>query len=976
MWYNIFKKLFRSLYIMLKSNIHGHGTIKKLRTGAVVSVLTTSMLVGGVVSAEEVVTGTDSTSVEVVTESGASEEVVETQVTDVQVSEAKAEADQANQAVTEQEAVVGGLGETIATGESTVSDLNTQIEEANKVTPEVVADAKTDADAKSEALATANETVETAKNSANATAEAVTVQEGVVSNADANAQKTASAVADAEKKVADLSGTTDTTQLQKDVDTLTEAVAKDTTDLAEAKQALESAQLAETDKAQAIATQEGVVASKEADVDTTANALAKATKAKSDADKEVSTTKSALDTAKAGTTVTETVQVGTETKTTGGTSTLNTGVAQSGRFSGVNGVVTNSDYLKAIQNYANGTGTIADIESALAKGISYQSGGSTVSVKVNVRDLLASPTVAEFQSWTENLRYSFSDTDNSTLVKVHDLTEEQRTDLSLFYASLVNELRSKLGTPLLDVTKSSVLVANSTTDALFNGMFANYQGMTHDQLVASGFFTKATGTINDVTIIAKNIANNENTTIINNIANIAQFDDRDATVSTMAELKSMVVAAVGHQLYRPLYNIVNGVGNNSDFSTALKVLGLVEGGSSVGVSLDVLSFKDGHGERVPKVIVTFSDTVGTPIVNKYSTVTGGTTTTPIYETVTRTVVDESAVAAAQSAYDTALANAQTANVAYQNANTAYVNAQQALADAQKQLSDLKSGTVDIPALEQAVKDAETQLEKDQASLQSAKETLAVAKASAIDKANALSKAKAELVEARSADEKAQGVLAQEKETLEVLKKADQVAQLALTDAIAKQSTAKSNSEKATAKYNELAKALVDKGAVLTVLNAKLTEANQALAVARAEYETAKELLATLKADATEKTARYEELANLKAEQDRAEAEAKRLAELKAKSEAINNAGGIATPVLDANGVVIDYVDGKKATSVVHTKIGKQAGITQVGDKITYSRVERAKILPNTGEQTSLLALAGVSVLSSLGLASARRRKQG
>ncbi|MGQ7348318.1 LPXTG cell wall anchor domain-containing protein [Streptococcus suis] len=960
---------------MLKSNIHGHGTIKKLRTGAVVSVLTTSMLVGGVVSAEEVVTSAESTSVEVVAESGASEGIVETKVTDAQVSEAKAEADQANQAVTEQEAVVGGLEETIATGESTVSTLTTQIEEANKVTPEVVADAKTDADAKSDALATANETVETAKNSANATAEAVTVQEGVVSDADANAQKTASAVADAEKKVADLSGTTDTTQLQKDVDTLTENVAKDTTDLAEAKQALESAQLAETNKAQAITAQEGVVASKEADVDSTANALANATKAKSDADKEVSTTKSALDTAKAGTTVTETVQVGT--KTTGGTSTLNTGVAQSGRFSGVNGVVTNSDYLKAIQNYANGTGTIADIESALAKGISYQSGGSTVSVKVNVRDLLASPTVAEFQSWTENLRYSFSDTDNSTLVKVHDLTEEQRTDLSLFYASLVNELRSKLGTPLLDVTKSSVSVANNTTDALFNGMFANYRGMTHDQLVASGFFTKATGTINDVTVIAKSIANNENTTIINNIANIAQFDDRDATVSTMAELKSMVVAAVGHQLYRPLYNIVNGVVTNSDFSTALKVLGLVEGVSSVGVSLDVLSFKDGHGERVPKVVVTFSDTVGTPIVNKYSTVTGGTTTTtPIYETVTKTVVDESAVAAAQSAYDTALANAQTANVAYQNANTAYVNAQQALADAQKQLSDLKSGTVDIPALEQAVKDAETQLEKDQASLQSAKETLAVAKASAIDKANALSKAKAELVEARSADEKAQGVLAQEKETLEVLKKADQVAQLALTDAIAKQSTAKSDSEKATAKYNELAKALVDKGAVLTVLNVKLTEANQALAVARAEYETAKELLATLKANATEKTARYEELANLKAEQDRAEAEAKRLADLKTKAEAINNAGGIATPVLDANGVVIDYVDGKKATSVVQTKIGKQAGITQVGDKITYSRVERAKTLPNTGEQTSLLALAGVSVLSSLGLASVRRRKQG
>ncbi|WP_414079449.1 hypothetical protein, partial [Streptococcus suis] len=101
-----------------------------------------------------VATGTEATSVEV---------VAETKVTDAQVSEAKAEADQANQAVTAQEAVVGGLEETISTGESKVSDLNTQIEEANKVTPEVVADAKTDADAKSEALATANETVDTAK---------------------------------------------------------------------------------------------------------------------------------------------------------------------------------------------------------------------------------------------------------------------------------------------------------------------------------------------------------------------------------------------------------------------------------------------------------------------------------------------------------------------------------------------------------------------------------------------------------------------------------------------------------------------------------------------------------------------------------------------------------------------------------------------------------------------------------------------
>ncbi|WP_153885268.1 hypothetical protein, partial [Streptococcus agalactiae] len=78
------------------------------------------------------------------------------------------------------------------------------------------------------------------------------------------------------------------------------------------------------------------------------------------------------------------------------------------------------------------------------------------------------------------------------------------------------------------------------------------------------------------------------------------------------------------------------------------------------------------------------------------------------------------------------------------AQTKYDTAMKALADAQNQLANLQSGTVDIPALEKAVVDAQAQLDSDKASLQSAKETLAVAKASAVDKANALSKAQAEL----------------------------------------------------------------------------------------------------------------------------------------------------------------------------------------------------------------------------------------
>ncbi|MGQ7382875.1 LPXTG cell wall anchor domain-containing protein, partial [Streptococcus suis] len=71
---------------------------------------------------------------------------------------------------------------------------------------------------------------------------------------------------------------------------------------------------------------------------------------------------------------------------------------------------------------------------------------------------------------------------------------------------------------------------------------------------------------------------------------------------------------------------------------------------------------------------------------------------------------------------------------------------------------------------------------------------------------------------------------------------------------------------------------------------------------------------------------------------------------------------------------VKVVDGKVV--VTNPQAGVTVTQTATGEKVTYSRVERVKTLPNTGEQTSLLALAGVAVLSSLGLASARRRKQG
>ena len=146
---------------------------------------------------------------------------------------------------------------------------------------------------------------------------------------------------------------------------------------------------------------------------------------------------------------------------------------------------------------------------------------------------------------------------------------------------------------------------------------------------------------------------------------------------------------------------------------------------------------------------------------------------------------------------------------------------------------------------------------------------------------------------------------------------------------------------------------------------------------------------------------------MKAEQDKAEAEVARLQALKDKADAIVAQGGVVVQVVDADGNVVDIVDGTKAVKnadgsisiegtqytlnndgtvskvvvptaekgVLATGVVKQAGVTQVDGKTTYSRVERANSLPNTGSQESLLGLLGASMIAGLGVRYVGKRKR-
>ncbi|MFH6710016.1 LPXTG cell wall anchor domain-containing protein [Streptococcus suis] len=77
--------------------------------------------------------------------------------------------------------------------------------------------------------------------------------------------------------------------------------------------------------------------------------------------------------------------------------------------------------------------------------------------------------------------------------------------------------------------------------------------------------------------------------------------------------------------------------------------------------------------------------------------------------------------------------------------------------------------------------------------------------------------------------------------------------------------------------------------------------------------------------------------------------------------------------------VIDNVDNEK-TVVAPTVYKPQAGITvqqtATGEKVTYSRVEHAHTLPNTGSDDNIVLMGIGVVLAGLGLAGARRRRHG
>ena len=912
----------------MESNTQGHGTIKKLRTGAVISTLAISALgVSTGVSASETEVAVNEPATRVV----AKDEVVPKVPSQADVDKAKAESVKANQDVAKQKEVVASTEANIATAEKTIADTTRKVEEAKSVTPEKVAEAKSDADKKASELATAEKTVADADKSVSATAEKVADQTKVVSNAEKTATATANKVADAQNKVDSLSSTTDVAPLEKEVATLTDQVKANTKAVSTAQSNLDNGKKAQSDKAQAIKDAQTGVSSAESKLSQATTALANAKADQSNKDKAVTTAKSALDVAKQGVTETTT---SSEKMYDVPKATYAPALSQG--------------YIDAIKALANGTGTTDAVDTAV-----YEVPYADPKYGATADSLSDFNSTGTRYSKGKDIPYGAEDTDATEIADFQHLTKDQQIRLTTYAASIINELRAKVGTKPVTVGDSSLKLAEA---------FNNYAN-EYKTAKGGGYSENHLKSLKEKYELAKQESGVTSPSVAIRSKMTPSFSGSDVT--TMAQIKQVVYDGI----VRTLMAVEENTGSSDRFSGALSLLGLRDADkTNLGVGL---------GAMLSQLTTGYETSI--------------TLSAPQSTTATTKKVDEKAVEKAQKAYDDAVKASNEAKSTVQSAQTAYTNAETALANARTRLSNVVGNKVDVPALEKSLADAKDKLAQDTKALQTAKESLALAKSNTTDKAKALAEAKSALETAKAEHSNADQSLATAKGELEVLTKAHDVAVLARKSAGEDLARKREASKEATDTYTVLELALTKRNEVLKALDKELTYANAKLGVLRAELETAKDELTRLEGIAEAKARVYENFKKLKAEHDAYLAEQQRLQALKDKADAIRNAGGQPKEVTNADGKVVDVVDVKakdKDKVVVDTVDAKTKGkvvVATVGTKddktyqapaqATNTKAEPKKQLPNTGEKrTNTATLAIITALSSIGLVYRKRKK--
>ena len=598
----------------MESNTQGHGTIKKLRTGAVISTLA--------ISAFGVSTGVSASETEVAVNEPATR-VVAKVPSQQDVDTAKAESDKANQDVAKQKEVVSTTEANIATTEKTIADTTKKVEEAGSVTPQKVAEAKADADKKASELATAEKTVADADKSVSTTAEKVADQTKVVSNAEKTATATANKVADAQKKVDSLSSTTDVAPLEKEVATLTNQVAEDTKAVETAQTNLDNAKKAQSNKDQAVKDAQTGVSQAETTLTQATTALANAKADQSNKDKAVTSAKSALEVAKQGVTETTT---SSETMYDVPKATYAPALSQG--------------YIDAIKALANGTGTADKVDTEV-----YEVPYSDPKYGSSAESLSDFNSTGSRYYKGKNIPYGSEDTDATEIANFQHLNKDQQIRLATYVASIINELRAKFGTQPVKVSDSSLKLAEAFNN--YANAFVSANSGEYSEHNTKGIKEKYE--------LAKKESNVDVPSLAIRSKMIPDFLGLDKKLTTMAHVKQV--------MYQGIVNALMGVNENTSseerYSSALSLLGLHDADkTNLGVGVGLMGSYTTKGYET-------SITLSAP---QSTTVTTTKVDAKAVETAQKAY--DNALKASKEAKSTV----QSAQTAYTNAETALSNA--------------------------------------------------------------------------------------------------------------------------------------------------------------------------------------------------------------------------------------------------------------------------------------------------------------
>lgn len=860
--------------------------------------------------------------------------VAEVPVTAATVQSALEVAEQAQASVDAQQIVVEAAKGSLETAEQATSQAKEQLTKAEEkvaqATPENIQNAEDDVENAKTNQATKETAVQTSQDAVKEAQDAVDNQTKVVESAKKVTSKEQADVDAAQQNVDEAQSILDSTDVQTVYNVQTEAqeiVEKDKANVETAQEQLEKAQESDRKRQEAIEEAQKVA---DESAQTLSDKSTKLSEVRTDFNK---------------------VNADLVTKQL-------TFEKAENDYNGLQHFVVTPDYVQALKDYVNNPYSISSERDQWDK---WREEAETRLKAANQANVEA------------NLKYSINlNDDNTTEYDVNNLPKDLQTELSHYASYLLNQIRTIFGTPLTTVTSSSVDFADKSTD---KSVSKNWDTLTSGHDDESIWSTAVEYGLTDKKYPVLNYHEKWSGTY---------FYDRDYDSDGFISIsggekvtKQTLKRAVHRAVTRFMFNGYEWLHARSISGLTDKSTEYVSGQGYVGKYDDVvylgIDFTKVNGNAGVHFItvgthhLTSDSTFDTELIENPYNIEKITTlyqdTLKIRDEAQEQVDQEKLrLDSAQKEYDTALENDKNAKDALSEAQSVPVqtpaaqlerNRVQSILDASQKVLD--QANADVLALEKDVKVKQSNLNKAKAELTTQQSELKSAK-------EVLTKEEEELIRLEGLRDKAQENLTQAETGLEEAKKAVRSAEQELLDL----QNAPEKLEEAKRNY---------------------AKAQQQLKEAKETFDDASTLLETLLTERDTKLSEYKEL---KAKFDLNQAKLKDL-ENQEKNKVIvtlpdgtvvtvpkieSTTGGKPVVVIDEfKDVTVKGQDAKVVGGEV-VVMNTQVGVTVTPQGITYSRVERAKALPNTGEQTSLLALAGVTALSSLGLAGARRRKQG